>query len=392
MIAVAVLILGLLIACLRLPIEKPAILFEKAPAIYYVSPEGSDSNPGSLSAPFRTIQRGADVARPGDTVIVRDGLYTDTDLDGTLVYLKRGGAPGALITFKSENKWGAVLDGLENSSKYAWLFGAGARYVRIEGFEIRGFLRSGFWFNARPTAYFAQVCRNLVHHIGRIYSESGEAGGTASFVGYDNGHIIFEGNVFHHIGRVHHDPRLPTDEKYDHPLYLRGTHITVMNNLFYENRSGWNVLISDRADYIKVINNTLCGANPSKGGQVFIKHGDKRSVLIENNISYEAGPRGFVYFYNSSGGGVAIRNNLVYGTPALFHNKKTVPSFRESGNMIGIDPGFVEAEEHNYRLGTGSPAIDAGLPVPDRKYDAEGNPVSGPQDIGAYEFQKKPGL
>ena len=32
---------------------------------YYVSPKGSDFNPGTLGAPFRTIQRGADAAQAG---------------------------------------------------------------------------------------------------------------------------------------------------------------------------------------------------------------------------------------------------------------------------------------------------------------------------------------
>src|SRR5262249_31357167 len=43
---------------------------------YYVSPTGSDSNPGSEAAPFKTIQKAADIVNPGDAVIVEDGVYT----------------------------------------------------------------------------------------------------------------------------------------------------------------------------------------------------------------------------------------------------------------------------------------------------------------------------
>ncbi|HET7544936.1 MAG TPA: right-handed parallel beta-helix repeat-containing protein [Polyangiaceae bacterium] len=44
-------------------------------AEYYVSPTGSDSNAGSLAAPFATLQKGNDVAQAGDTVWLRGGTY-----------------------------------------------------------------------------------------------------------------------------------------------------------------------------------------------------------------------------------------------------------------------------------------------------------------------------
>ncbi len=59
-------------------------------ATYYVSPTGSDSSSGSASAPFKTIQKAANIVNPGDTVIVKDGTYTDTDSDDYVVELNRG--------------------------------------------------------------------------------------------------------------------------------------------------------------------------------------------------------------------------------------------------------------------------------------------------------------
>lgn len=41
--------------------------------IYYVAKSGSDRNPGTKNCPFLTIQRAADVAVAGDTVIVHEG-------------------------------------------------------------------------------------------------------------------------------------------------------------------------------------------------------------------------------------------------------------------------------------------------------------------------------
>ena len=52
---------------------------------WYVATQGDDTNgDGSLSSPFRTIQRAIDTARDGDTVVVLEGRYTgpgNTNLD-----------------------------------------------------------------------------------------------------------------------------------------------------------------------------------------------------------------------------------------------------------------------------------------------------------------------
>jgi len=45
---------------------------------YYVSPTGSDTNAGTIDAPFATLQKGADVAAAGDTVWIRAGTYSIT--------------------------------------------------------------------------------------------------------------------------------------------------------------------------------------------------------------------------------------------------------------------------------------------------------------------------
>jgi len=68
---------------------------------YYVSITGNDSNSGSQSAPFRTIQRCANVAQAGDTCLVSAGTYNEnisTVRSGTAsgkIYIK--GASGNAI-------------------------------------------------------------------------------------------------------------------------------------------------------------------------------------------------------------------------------------------------------------------------------------------------------
>ena len=56
-----------------------------------------DENPGTGERPFRTIQHASDIARAGDTVIVRAGVYREA------IILTRSGKPGLPITFRGES-------------------------------------------------------------------------------------------------------------------------------------------------------------------------------------------------------------------------------------------------------------------------------------------------
>lgn len=46
--------------------------------VYHVAKNGSDLNNGSKEAPFLSIQRAADIAKAGDTVIVHEGVYRES--------------------------------------------------------------------------------------------------------------------------------------------------------------------------------------------------------------------------------------------------------------------------------------------------------------------------
>ena len=43
----------------------------------HVTTNGSDTNPGTRSLPLRTIQRGAELAKPGDVITVHEGVYRE---------------------------------------------------------------------------------------------------------------------------------------------------------------------------------------------------------------------------------------------------------------------------------------------------------------------------
>ena len=51
--------------------------FGQSNSSFYVSKTGDDSNPGTQTAPWRTIQHAADTVRAGSTVNVRGGIYEE---------------------------------------------------------------------------------------------------------------------------------------------------------------------------------------------------------------------------------------------------------------------------------------------------------------------------
>ena len=101
-----------------------------------VSTTGADSNPGTQTSPWRTVQHAADTVRAGSTVNVRGGVYEE------LVSIKASGnATDGYITFRSYPGETAVLDAehFAPDGRSGILTIHNKSYVRIEGFEIRNF-------------------------------------------------------------------------------------------------------------------------------------------------------------------------------------------------------------------------------------------------------------
>ena len=107
--------------------------------IWYVSNSGLDTNPGSLSRPFQTIQHAALLAQPGDTVSVRGGTYYET------VTPPRSGLPGRTINFEAYNGEAVTIDGANPitgwhqysgpiyEAQQPWDLGTGNNQVFING-------------------------------------------------------------------------------------------------------------------------------------------------------------------------------------------------------------------------------------------------------------------
>ncbi len=103
-----------------------------APKTIYVSVKGDDQAPGTKEQPMRTISAAALRTAPGDTVIVRGGVYQES------VLIPVSGAPGKPVTYcaaPGETVW---LDG-NNRQSCRGFAAFGKKHLRMDGFRIRMF-------------------------------------------------------------------------------------------------------------------------------------------------------------------------------------------------------------------------------------------------------------
>lgn len=102
-------------------------------AVYYVAPTGDDAGSGSFEAPFRSVAQGlASATSPGDTVLVRAGLYQPA----AGLAMGFSGVPGQPITLAAYPGERPIRDGslMPDSTPVLFLI---ARHLEVRGFEIR---------------------------------------------------------------------------------------------------------------------------------------------------------------------------------------------------------------------------------------------------------------
>jgi hypothetical protein len=384
-------------------------------ATYYISTSGSDTNPGTQALPFRHLQWAYDnKAAAGVTFIVMPGTYSSSGdyHSGWGLWFYKNGTASQPITFCSQTRGGAIIDGLNGTDRHlgVWLGadappGTGGNYHVIDGFVVTGGPQGGFTMYGN----YNKILRNVIHHNGNNTTQTtnptnGQSGISSDPATHDN---VYMENYIHHNGRL-------TDSTYgrlDHGFYVCGDNELIINNVaVYNSGIGLQIAGNDSATVsgMKVYNNTFAF---NRNGVVF--EFDMLNIDFRNNIVFGNISNG-IYGCDSSGSGVVIDHNLIYGNATggdpskadiamtgqcdyntmvySFSPNPCTPSTMSTLCTISADPQFSDGSgnfslQSDFGLKVGSPAVDLGLTLALVPIDIAGTrrPLGAGTDVGALE-------
>jgi hypothetical protein len=346
---------------------------------YYVSTKGSDENSGNKEMPFHTVQKAADTARAGDTILVRGGVYREH------VVLRFSGQKGKPIILKYYSGERPVIQPGEVEKEphgHGVLLQAEEGYqnpigwIIIEGIEIRYGWDGVKIYNAHDV--IIRKCN--IHH-----------NWNQGILGNGN-RVLIERNIIAGNGTNKEAAR-----NLLHGIYATGSAFTITNNIIHSN-TAYGIQVA-AYDYKKdsmagpeyadarnwLISNNTIAFNKNRAGIVIWQDGVENCV-VQNNIFYRNGGVNGILFYTQQGRRHPIRNNIFY--PPGENLVGTEENAFEAKDNKQVDPRFVNVDSFDFHLEIGSPAVNAGAAerAPKADFDGKSRPRGGKVDIGAYEF------
>ena len=379
-----------------------------AAAEYWISPSGSDAARGSRDEPFKTIQRGVNAAVPGDTVFVRAGRYEEH----VKVPAAKSGEPQKWLTIAAapgEQRQAIVgteeprID-VSGSDSSAFALQA-ARYVRIRGF------RCVAPYRGRGSGIGARNCEHI-EIVNCALSGGGQGGIDANqcnYVTIDGVEAFFNGggtgwssgiSLLDLRSKENVVRNCTVYGNYDNSsyrtdgngiiidnAYTRGGAL-VANNLAFMN--GGKGMCSTRSDDCVFLNNTSVAncwqVNQQETAHELSIRGARN--VVRNNIAVGTLPKAagmlVLLEYSGPGGNVKIDPGTIVGDHNLLFNSRdpvcaalagnrlerfTLDQLRAkfpqwAGESLSVDPGFVDAENLDFRLRPDSPALALGCDRP----------------------------
>jgi hypothetical protein len=157
--------------------------------------------------------------------------------------------------------------------------------------------------------------------------------------------------------------------------------LSIYNNTIYgtnPNISGYRPMVSIAGDYdnLKFFNNVVHGTvdhDVFHSRCVYIGSGDMEATTFNNNLYFQDDDEQVIHY--SPYGSFQMSEWSDYQAATGW----------DADSLSPRNPLFVDAENKDFYLQAGSPAIDAGIDAAGRTTDYFGNPIVGAPDIGAVE-------
>lgn len=318
----------------------------------YVATNGRDTNPGTRSRPWRTVGHAAARARPGTTILLRRGRYSER------VTFAASGRSGAPITLRSTPGEPAVLDGQVTIS---------GSWIRVTGLQFRPGPAQ------RDDDVFVYVSGG--DHVEISASTFRGSALSAIFVGDgDNAaqDVRILGNRIADNG---------TSSDFHHGIYCGHADGAVIANNIVEHNAAFGIQAYPDCNRADIANNTIV-AN-GQAGIVIGGDGEAASdgVTVVNNIIFGNATSGLQTVWEGQrGSGRAIRNLIAGNRAGAFDSQ----GLAQAENLLAA-PRFRSLARRDYRPLATSPAIDRALVALSPARDIGGRTRGSRRDLGAVE-------